>query len=172
MHSDNSTPLQEPPVWRVSFPRVPTFCHGAKPHAAHTSLSDKRYGNQPTWFKLPDAMHFTITIPCERYFAQKAQWDDLLSSIKDKKACILNIHNAGNIVRIRLSGSVKEAIGALKVGVENLARGEPVDGTVAWGFQTTRSSTTFSSKMAHTNHHDSHVDSGQGKAIRDSKECE
>ena len=97
-------------------------------HAAHTRLSDKRYGNQSTWFKLPDPMHFTITIPSEQYIAQKAQWDDLLSSIKDKKACILNVHNAGNIVRIRLSGSVKEAIGALKVRVENLARGEPVEG--------------------------------------------
>ncbi|KAF8549795.1 hypothetical protein OG21DRAFT_543542 [Imleria badia] len=97
-------------------------------HAAHISLSDKRYGNQPTWFKLPDPMHFTITIPSEQYTAQKAQWDGLLSSIKDRKACILNVHSAGSIVRIRLSGSVKEAIGALKVRVENLARGEPVEG--------------------------------------------
>ncbi|KAF8551371.1 hypothetical protein OG21DRAFT_289426 [Imleria badia] len=96
--------------------------------AAHISLSDKRYGNQPTWFKLPDPMHFTITIPSEKYLAQKAQWDGLLSSIKFRKACILNIHNSGDIVRIRLSGSIKEAIGALKVRVENLARGEPVDG--------------------------------------------
>ncbi|KAN0085637.1 hypothetical protein V8E55_006771 [Tylopilus felleus] len=97
-------------------------------HHAHTHLSDKRYGNQPIWLRLPDPMYFTLVIPAEQYKAQKAQWDSLSNSIKDKKACSLGVRDSGNVVHIRLSGSVKEATGALKVRVENLARGEKVEG--------------------------------------------
>jgi len=97
-------------------------------HAAYKRLSDRRYGNQTVWLRLPDPMHFTLVIPVEQYKAQKAQWDSLLSSIKDRRACTLNARHTGNVVHIRLSGSVKEATGALKVRVENLARGEKVDG--------------------------------------------
>ncbi|KAI9566640.1 hypothetical protein HD554DRAFT_1102897 [Boletus coccyginus] len=97
-------------------------------HAAYTCLLDKRYGNQTIWLRLPDPMYFTLVIPAEQYKAQKAQWDFLLSSIKDRRACTLNVRDTGNVVHIRLSGSVKEATGALKVRVENLARGEKVDG--------------------------------------------
>jgi len=97
-------------------------------HTAYTRLSDRRYGNQSVWLRLPDPMHFTLVIPLEQYKAQKAQWDSLLSSIKDRRACTLNFRDTGNVVHIRLSGSVKEATGALKVRVENLARGDKVDG--------------------------------------------
>lgn len=97
-------------------------------HVAYTYLTDKRYGNQPVRLRLPDPMYFTLVIPAEQYKAQKAQWDSLLSSIKDRKACTLNVRDSGNIVRIQLSGSVKEATGALKVRVENLARGDKVEG--------------------------------------------
>ncbi|KAH0834658.1 hypothetical protein J3R83DRAFT_10168 [Lanmaoa asiatica] len=97
-------------------------------HTAYTRLSDKRYGNQPIWLRLPDPMHFTLVIPVEQYKAQRAQWDSLLNSIKDRRACTLNIRDSGNVVRIQLSGSVKEATGALKVRVENLARGDNVEG--------------------------------------------
>ena len=97
-------------------------------HTAYTYLSDKRYGNQPLRLRLPDPMYFTLSIPREQYKAQRAQWDSLSSSIKDRKACTLNVHEAGNLVHIRLSGSVKEATGALKVRVENLARGDKVEG--------------------------------------------
>ncbi|KAG8216297.1 hypothetical protein J3R82DRAFT_6360 [Butyriboletus roseoflavus] len=97
-------------------------------HTAYTSLSDKRYGHQPVWLRLPDPMHFTLVIPVEQYKAQRAQWESLLGSIKDRRACTLNVRESGNIVRIQLSGSVKEATGALKVRVENLARGDKVEG--------------------------------------------
>ena len=97
-------------------------------HIAYTHLSDKRYGNRPVCLRLPDPMYFTLIIPAEQYRAQMAQWDSLSNSIKDKKACSLGVRDAGNVVRIRLSGSVKEATGALKVRVENLARGEKVEG--------------------------------------------
>jgi hypothetical protein len=95
-------------------------------HVAHTSLSGKRYGSQPVCLRLPDP--FTIIIPSEQYTAQKAQWDALVSSIGDRRACMLSVHDAGNIVRIRLSGSAKEVMGAMKVRVENLAKGEMVEG--------------------------------------------
>ena len=97
-------------------------------HTAHTRLSDKRYFNQPIRLQLYDPMYFTLLIPAEQYKAQKAQWDALTNSIKDKKACTLSVRDCDNFVRIRLSGSVKEATGALKVRVENLARGEKVEG--------------------------------------------
>ncbi|KAF9237733.1 hypothetical protein BU15DRAFT_88587 [Melanogaster broomeanus] len=120
-------PSGTPTLDGVVFARA-HFSSWDEAHVAYTSLSDKRYGNQPIWLRLPDPMHFTITIPSEQYAAQKAQWDALLSSIKDRKACMLNVHDPGNVVRVRLAGSVKEAIGAMKVRVENLARGEIVEG--------------------------------------------
>lgn len=97
-------------------------------HTAYTRLSDKRYDNLPIWLRLPDPMYFTLVIPMEQYKAQKGQWDSLSSSIKDRRACTLNVRESGNVVHIRLSGSVKEATGALKVRVENLARGDKVEG--------------------------------------------
>ncbi|KAF8839587.1 hypothetical protein BDN67DRAFT_1012179, partial [Paxillus ammoniavirescens] len=65
-------------------------------HIAYTSLSGKHYGSQPVCLRLPDP--FTITIPSEQYTAQKAQWDALVSSIGDRRACMLSVHEAGNIV--------------------------------------------------------------------------
>lgn len=97
-------------------------------NTAHTDLADRRYGTRPVWLRLPDPMYFTLIIPVEQYEAQKAQWNSLLGSIKDRRACTLNVRESGSIVRIRLSGSVKEAMGALKVRVENLARGDKVEG--------------------------------------------
>ncbi|KAI9457853.1 hypothetical protein HD554DRAFT_1762203 [Boletus coccyginus] len=97
-------------------------------HTAYMCLLDRRYGNQTIELRLPDPTYFTLVIPVEQYKAQKAQWDSLLSSIKDRRACTLNMRDTGNVVHIRLSGSVKEATGALKVRVENLARGDKVDG--------------------------------------------
>ncbi|KIK75381.1 hypothetical protein PAXRUDRAFT_173041, partial [Paxillus rubicundulus Ve08.2h10] len=95
-------------------------------HVAHTSLLGHRYGNMPVCLRLPDP--FTIVIPSEQYTAQKAQWNALASSIEDKRACMLSVHDAGNIVRIRLSGSAKGDMGAMKVRVENLVKGEMVEG--------------------------------------------
>jgi hypothetical protein len=78
---------------------------------------------------LPDPLTFNITIPSLQYAAQRGQYDDLVASIKDKKACNLHIsgdlHGRG-VVRIRLGGSVKQAVGVLKVRVESLAAGEQV----------------------------------------------
>ncbi|KAG2035546.1 hypothetical protein BDR03DRAFT_1012406 [Suillus americanus] len=97
-------------------------------NAVHTRLLDHRIGNVSFWFRLPNPTQYSITISTEQFRAQKSLWDALISSIKDKRACMLHIHEQGAVVRMRLSGSKKEALGALKVRVESLIAGEKVEG--------------------------------------------
>lgn len=73
-------------------------------------------------------MYLALVNLTERYEAQNARWDSLWTSIKDKRASTPHVHDSGDVVRIRLSGSVKEETGAtLKSGpriwlAETLAR--------------------------------------------------
>ncbi|CCM05343.1 uncharacterized protein FIBRA_07557 [Fibroporia radiculosa] len=100
-------------------------------HEVQESLAGKQFpciGNSRFWFRLPDSLQYTITIPPEQYQAQKTQWASLVGSIKDRKACNLFIHEQDRFVRIRVSGSDKRATGALKVRVESLMTGEKVAG--------------------------------------------
>ncbi|KAI0050159.1 hypothetical protein FA95DRAFT_690037 [Auriscalpium vulgare] len=85
-------------------------------------------GNSPMWLKLRDPLFFTVNIPSAQYRAQLEQWNFLSNSIKDRRACNLVTNEQGVFVRIQLNGSIKQAVGALKVRVENLVRGEKVDG--------------------------------------------
>ncbi|KAJ8696704.1 hypothetical protein PTI98_006551 [Pleurotus ostreatus] len=102
----------------------------------HHTLSDGTFARSMGikesvfWVHLPVPMQYTITVPTAQYAAQKHQWDALVESIKDKSACNLVIHEQRNmdVVRMRLLGKVKEAVGALKVRVENLAAGEKIEG--------------------------------------------
>ncbi|KAF9495266.1 hypothetical protein BDN71DRAFT_884780 [Pleurotus eryngii] len=102
----------------------------------HHTLSDGTFARSMGikesvfWVHLPVPMQYTITVPNAQYAAQKHQWDALVESIKDKSACNLVIHEQRNmdVVRMRLLGKVKEAVGALKVRVENLAAGEKIEG--------------------------------------------
>ncbi|KAJ7583325.1 hypothetical protein C8J56DRAFT_1055088 [Mycena floridula] len=81
---------------------------------------------------LPTPLIYTITMPAQQYEAQKQQWENLVANIKDKKACNLAVERFGidrkALVKLRLSGSVKQAVGALKVRVESLAAGEKIPG--------------------------------------------
>ncbi|KAI6145209.1 hypothetical protein BKA82DRAFT_839651 [Pisolithus tinctorius] len=96
---------------------------------AHRYLEGIRYGKQVgMWLRVPHPMDFTISLDPEQYSAQKPQWDALIGGLGDPTACMLNIYKHGTTVRIRLSGSQNDAVGALKVKVENLARGETVQG--------------------------------------------
>jgi len=97
-------------------------------NAMHTRLLNHRIGNVSFWFRLPNPPQYSITISTEQFRAQKSLWDALIGSIKDRHACMLHIHDQGSIVRMHLSGSKKEAIGALKVRVETLIAGEKVEG--------------------------------------------
>ncbi|KAG5219398.1 ATP-dependent RNA helicase [Salix suchowensis] len=102
----------------------------------HHTLSDGTFARSMGikesvfWVHLPVPMQYTITVPNAQYAAQKHQWDALVESIKDKSACNLVIHEQRNmdVVRMRLLGKVKEAVGALKVRVENLVAGEKIEG--------------------------------------------
>ncbi|KAF4598547.1 hypothetical protein EYR38_006951 [Pleurotus pulmonarius] len=82
------------------------------------------------WLHLPALMQYTLTIPAAQYSAQKHQWDSLVESIKHRNACNLFITGlrAVDVVQMRIVGNVKEAVGALKVRVENLAAGEKIEG--------------------------------------------
>ncbi|KAJ7589566.1 hypothetical protein C8J56DRAFT_889107 [Mycena floridula] len=106
---------------------------------ARESLEDKTFDfidNASFWLHLPVPLRYIITIPPEQYAAQHLQWDSLLESITDRKACNLLVNECEvpipggtkSMVRLRLSGSEKQAVGALKVRVESLAAGEKLDG--------------------------------------------
>ncbi|GBE87718.1 hypothetical protein BKA93DRAFT_904453 [Sparassis latifolia] len=97
----------------------------------HDSLADRKIhyiGYSSFWLRLPSPLLYTVVISAEQYKAQKTQWASLIDSIKDRKACNLIVNEQANFVRIRLSGSVKQAIGSLKVRVETLIAGEQVEG--------------------------------------------
>ncbi|KAK0501174.1 hypothetical protein EDD18DRAFT_1348678 [Armillaria luteobubalina] len=85
-------------------------------------------GNSMFWLKLPQQQLYTIIIPSQQYRAQASLWTNLEASIKDPKACDLSIRKEpGGDFRVQISGSVKAAIGALKVRIESLASGEKFD---------------------------------------------
>ncbi|KAI6160791.1 hypothetical protein EDD17DRAFT_1875396 [Pisolithus thermaeus] len=113
--------------------------------AVQKFLEDTGYGrNVGMRLRVPHPMDFTIRLCQEQYTAQKTQWDALMGSLKDPKACMLNIYKNGNTVHIRLSGSQYDALGALKVKVENLARGETVQG---WHRALTHPKNNFSKQV-------------------------
>ncbi|KAG0708428.1 hypothetical protein DFH29DRAFT_870957 [Suillus ampliporus] len=94
----------------------------------HTRLLNHRIGNVSFWFRLPNPTQYSITISAEQFCAQRSLWDALIDGIKDQRACMLHIHEEGAVVRMRLSGSQKEAVGALKIRAESLIAGEKVEG--------------------------------------------
>ncbi|KIO11274.1 hypothetical protein M404DRAFT_20733, partial [Pisolithus tinctorius Marx 270] len=105
------------------------FCSREDALAVQQDFEASEYGKDVgMWLRVPRPMDFTISLDPEQYSAQKTQWDALMSGIEDPKACMLNIHKQGHTVRIRLSGSEEDRLGALKVKVEDLARGETVRG--------------------------------------------
>ncbi|KAI6096340.1 hypothetical protein EV401DRAFT_2083099 [Pisolithus croceorrhizus] len=121
------------------------FCSHDDALAAQKFLEDTGYGrNVGMRLRVPHPMAFTIRLGQEQYTAQKTQWDALMGSLKDPKACMLNIYKHGNTVHIRLSGSQCDALGALKLKVENLARGETVQG---WHRALTHPKNNFSKQV-------------------------
>ena len=78
---------------------------------------------------IPPAVRFTMLIPSGQYRAQQAQWKDLDSGIKDRKACFLEFRelNRGDH-RVEVAGIDKQAVGRLKVQAERIAAGTRVPG--------------------------------------------
>ncbi|KAK0441825.1 hypothetical protein EV421DRAFT_607972 [Armillaria borealis] len=98
----------------------------------HDVLLDRHFDyicNSVFWLRIAPQALYTITIPYGQYRAQENLWKELERNIKDRKACDLIIResNDGNC-RIQVSGTVKAALGALKVRAESLAAGEKIDG--------------------------------------------
>ncbi|KAI6096345.1 hypothetical protein EV401DRAFT_1136071 [Pisolithus croceorrhizus] len=105
------------------------FCSRDDALAVQTSLKTSKYGKDVGMrLTVPHPLDFTLSLGLEQYNAQRSQWDALMGSLKDPKACMLNIQKQECTVRVCLSGSQNDALGALKVKVENLARGETVQG--------------------------------------------
>ncbi|KAK0463900.1 uncharacterized protein EV420DRAFT_1264275 [Desarmillaria tabescens] len=97
----------------------------------HDALLDRRFSficNSVFWLRIPPQALYTITIPSGQYRAQENLWKELQENIKDRKACNIIIRelNGGNY-RIQVSGTIKAALGALKVRVESLAAGEKIE---------------------------------------------
>ncbi|KAK0463840.1 uncharacterized protein EV420DRAFT_1264092 [Desarmillaria tabescens] len=97
----------------------------------HDALLDRRFSficNSVFWLRISAQALYNLTIPSGQYHAQENLWKELQKNIKDRKACNIIIHelNGGNY-RIQVSGTIKAALGALKVRVESLAAGEKID---------------------------------------------
>ncbi|KAK0196880.1 hypothetical protein F5146DRAFT_946862 [Armillaria mellea] len=97
----------------------------------HDALLDRRFSyicNSMFWLRIPPQALYTITIPSGQYRAQENLWKELQGNIKDRKACNIIIRELnGGDYRVQVSGTVKAALGALKVRVESLAAGEKID---------------------------------------------
>ncbi len=98
----------------------------------HDALLDRRFSyicNSVFWLRIAPQALYTIIIPSGQYRAQENLWKELQGNIKDRKACNIIVRelNSGDC-RIQVSGTVKAALGALKVRVESLAAGEKIDG--------------------------------------------
>ncbi|KAF8075984.1 hypothetical protein FPV67DRAFT_1444763 [Lyophyllum atratum] len=99
---------------------------------ARDSLEGKRLRPDHPYFRLslPQPLHFISIIPVQQYDAQKRLWDSLADTKHDKGPRVhINRVPERGIVRIRLSGDDKKAVGALKVRVETLVAGEKLDAT-------------------------------------------
>ncbi|KAF5388370.1 hypothetical protein D9615_000034 [Tricholomella constricta] len=101
-------------------------------NSARSSLNGKRL--KPDYphfrFSLPQPLHFISTIPLQQFDAQKQMWESLADTKHNKGPRVHLIRNPERrIVRIKLSGDDKKAVGALKVRVETLVAGEKLDTT-------------------------------------------
>ena len=78
---------------------------------------------------LPPAVRFTMFIPSGQYRAQRAQWKELDSGIKDRTACFLEFKKlTSGDHRVQVAGSKKQEVGRLKVQAERIASGTRVPG--------------------------------------------
>ncbi len=97
----------------------------------HDALLDRRFSyicNSMFWLRIAPQALYTIIIPSGQYRAQENLWKELQGNIKDRKACNIIIRELnGGDYRIQVLGTVKAALGALKVRVESLTAGERID---------------------------------------------
>ena len=100
---------------------------------------------------LPNTHQYSIRIPLAQYEAQKKQWLDLTDG-RNKEDAYLDWKIVGNIVSIQIQGENKASIGALKVRIEKLSRGDVLDAPY-WhpSFASPQESTSFVQEVTKTN---------------------
>ena len=100
---------------------------------------------------LPNTHQYSIRIPLAQYEAQKKQWLDLTDG-RNKEDAYLDWKIVGNIVNIQIQGENKASIGALKVRIEKLSRGDVLDAPY-WhpSFASPQESTSFVQEVVKTN---------------------
>ncbi|KAJ7063544.1 hypothetical protein C8F01DRAFT_1055945 [Mycena amicta] len=84
-------------------------------------------GNRFIRSRLPNPHQYILSIPAQQYKSQRRLWDSLVDpDAPNKKLVSIRIFSAPNNgrVQIRVVGEDKQAVGSLKVRVENLAGGE------------------------------------------------
>ena len=95
------------------------------------SLRARAFGGNfpPLRLFLSDPYQFTITLDEKQYISQRNQWTDLCGYRgREVKIQVKTIDKAGGRkVIITLTGCDKQAVGALKVRIENLAGGQRLD---------------------------------------------
>ncbi|KAI5900541.1 uncharacterized protein SCHCODRAFT_02608177 [Schizophyllum commune H4-8] len=107
---------------------------------AHNAFNRKKFswnGNSPIHAFVDEPVQFKLTIPFREYRAQRKQWSELEASHSPAQPgrhdCFLELKGlmwSGTSVDVTISGWQKEAVGRLKVRVENLARGETLVGGI------------------------------------------
>ncbi|KIY47629.1 hypothetical protein FISHEDRAFT_20521, partial [Fistulina hepatica ATCC 64428] len=83
--------------------------------------------NSKVYVDLPDPNSHSMDIPSRQYQVQKSLWDELQRSHLGPSTCSFDVvvHDARVILRI--SGTDRQAVGALKVRIERLASGDVVN---------------------------------------------
>lgn len=76
---------------------------------------------------LPTIYEHSITIPLEQYEAQMGQWLGI-SDTKSEQAVSIHTTVSRNMVIVGIQGEGRTSVGALKVRIERLARGDVLEG--------------------------------------------
>ena len=99
---------------------------------------------------LPTTHRYSIRIPLAQYEAQREQWMHLTDGRNNERA-YLDWKIVGNVVRIQIQGESKASIGALKVRIEALSRGDVLEG-LHWhpSFASPKESTSFFEEVTKT----------------------
>jgi len=97
--------------------------------AAMDSLQGRRLkDNYPLFsFRLPSPLRYSVSIPLQQYHAQKRRWDALAKDNSDPKGTNLRIKVGDYKTFLNLRGDDRKEVGALKVRVETMVKGEKLD---------------------------------------------
>ncbi|KIJ40391.1 hypothetical protein M422DRAFT_209809, partial [Sphaerobolus stellatus SS14] len=97
--------------------------------AALNSLDGKRLKDTypPYTLKLPLPLCYNTGILLAQYHSQKPRWDNLVKDTEESKEANLRIQAGDYKVFLKVRGEDQKAVGALKVRVENIVKGEKLD---------------------------------------------